>query len=221
MSAECVTQVLPLPSTHTHTHFHTGQRWKERGRQWPFIVRSKNQRKSHLRRKQCFCVDILESWWKTDSPLFTRPLCCPFSRSKYTPFSVLSILSCPKVQTQSVSVQIQFKKSEREGEWSRYNTLPDRAFLLPVCVSLTLEPMPELASFYSLEGTFKNIHILLFPQLKAKRNECNSKATHARNEYLLSLAAANAHQRRYYETELIGCIKVTLHFSPGFSPQVC
>ncbi|XP_058268282.1 F-BAR and double SH3 domains protein 2 [Hemibagrus wyckioides] len=45
-------------------------------------------------------------------------------------------------------------------------------------------------------------------KLKAKRNECNSKATHARNEYLLTLAAANAHQGRYYETDLISCIKV-------------
>ncbi|MCI4388029.1 hypothetical protein PGIGA_G00080790 [Pangasianodon gigas] len=45
-------------------------------------------------------------------------------------------------------------------------------------------------------------------KLKAKRNECNSKATHARNEYLLTLAAANAHQGRYYETDLISCIKI-------------
>ncbi|KAK1800773.1 hypothetical protein P4O66_005959, partial [Electrophorus voltai] len=45
-------------------------------------------------------------------------------------------------------------------------------------------------------------------QLKAKRNECNSKATHARNEYLLTLAAANAHQGRYYDNDLLCCIKV-------------
>lgn len=45
-------------------------------------------------------------------------------------------------------------------------------------------------------------------QLKAKRSECNSKATHARNDYLLTLAAANAHQRRYYDTDLTDCIKV-------------
>ncbi|XP_076138128.1 F-BAR and double SH3 domains protein 2 isoform X2 [Alosa pseudoharengus] len=44
-------------------------------------------------------------------------------------------------------------------------------------------------------------------KLKAKRNDCNSKATHARNEYLLTLAAANAHQDRYYQTDLISCIK--------------
>ncbi|XP_008331249.1 F-BAR and double SH3 domains protein 2-like [Cynoglossus semilaevis] len=45
-------------------------------------------------------------------------------------------------------------------------------------------------------------------KLKAKRSECNSKATHARNEYLLTLAAANAHQQRYYDTDLTDCIKV-------------
>lgn len=45
-------------------------------------------------------------------------------------------------------------------------------------------------------------------QLKAKRSECNSKATHARNDYLLTLAAANAHQQRYYDTDLTDCIKV-------------
>uniref|UniRef100_A0A3B3QPU1 F-BAR and double SH3 domains protein 2 n=1 Tax=Paramormyrops kingsleyae TaxID=1676925 RepID=A0A3B3QPU1_9TELE len=44
-------------------------------------------------------------------------------------------------------------------------------------------------------------------KLKAKRNDCNSKATHARNEYLLTLAAANGHQERYYQTDLTGCMK--------------
>ncbi|XP_054481967.1 F-BAR and double SH3 domains protein 2-like [Anoplopoma fimbria] len=45
-------------------------------------------------------------------------------------------------------------------------------------------------------------------KLKAKRSECNSKATHARNDYLLMLAAASAHQQRYYDTDLMDCIKV-------------
>uniref|UniRef100_A0A8C2I941 FCH and double SH3 domains 2 n=1 Tax=Cyprinus carpio TaxID=7962 RepID=A0A8C2I941_CYPCA len=44
-------------------------------------------------------------------------------------------------------------------------------------------------------------------KLKAKRTDCNSKATHARNEYLLTLAAANAHHDRYYQTDLANCIK--------------
>ncbi|KAJ8386615.1 hypothetical protein AAFF_G00168470 [Aldrovandia affinis] len=45
-------------------------------------------------------------------------------------------------------------------------------------------------------------------KLKAKRSDCNSKATHARNDYLLTLAAANAHHDRYYQTDLIYSIKV-------------
>ncbi|XP_047234910.1 F-BAR and double SH3 domains protein 2-like [Girardinichthys multiradiatus] len=45
-------------------------------------------------------------------------------------------------------------------------------------------------------------------KLKTKRSECNSKATHARNDYLLTLASSNAHQQRYYSTDLMDCIKV-------------
>jgi len=45
-------------------------------------------------------------------------------------------------------------------------------------------------------------------QLKAKRSDCNSKATQARNDYLLTLAAANAHHDRYYHTDLLHCIQV-------------
>uniref|UniRef100_A0AAV2J075 Uncharacterized protein n=1 Tax=Knipowitschia caucasica TaxID=637954 RepID=A0AAV2J075_KNICA len=44
-------------------------------------------------------------------------------------------------------------------------------------------------------------------KLKAKRSDCNSKATQARNDYLLMLAAANAHQDRYYHTDLLQCIQ--------------
>ncbi|XP_061774117.1 F-BAR and double SH3 domains protein 2-like [Nerophis ophidion] len=44
-------------------------------------------------------------------------------------------------------------------------------------------------------------------KLKAKRNDCNSKATQARNDYLLTLAAANAHHDRYYHTDLLHCIQ--------------
>uniref|UniRef100_A0A4W3JMP7 FCH and double SH3 domains 2 n=1 Tax=Callorhinchus milii TaxID=7868 RepID=A0A4W3JMP7_CALMI len=40
-------------------------------------------------------------------------------------------------------------------------------------------------------------------KLKARRSECNIKANHARNDYLLTLAAANAHQDRYYQIDLV------------------
>lgn len=45
-------------------------------------------------------------------------------------------------------------------------------------------------------------------KLKAKRSETSSRAMQARNEYLLTLAAASAHQQRYYDTDLMDCIKV-------------
>lgn len=44
-------------------------------------------------------------------------------------------------------------------------------------------------------------------KLKARRSECNTKATHARNDYLLTLAAANAHQDRYYQIDLLNIMK--------------
>ncbi|KAF7237883.1 F-BAR and double SH3 domains protein 2 [Varanus komodoensis] len=49
-------------------------------------------------------------------------------------------------------------------------------------------------------------------KLKARRSECNSKATHARNDYLLTLAAANAHQERYYQTDLVNIMKKLVHY---------
>ncbi|PNJ51444.1 FCHSD2 isoform 8, partial [Pongo abelii] len=49
-------------------------------------------------------------------------------------------------------------------------------------------------------------------KLKARRSECNSKATHARNDYLLTLAAANAHQDRYYQTDLVNIMKARQTF---------
>ncbi|XP_077447639.1 F-BAR and double SH3 domains protein 2-like isoform X2 [Stigmatopora argus] len=44
-------------------------------------------------------------------------------------------------------------------------------------------------------------------KLQAKRSECIAKASRTRNDYLLSLAAANAHQRRYYREDLSQCLK--------------
>ncbi|XP_043848316.1 F-BAR and double SH3 domains protein 2 isoform X4 [Dromiciops gliroides] len=50
-------------------------------------------------------------------------------------------------------------------------------------------------------------------KLKARRSEYNSKATHARNDYLLTLAAANAHQDRYYQTDLVNIMKVVRDYN--------
>lgn len=41
-----------------------------------------------------------------------------------------------------------------------------------------------------------------FTQAESKLGLCEKRATVARNEYLLSLAALNAHQERYYDTDV-------------------
>lgn len=63
-----------------------------------------------------------------------------------------------------------------------------------------------------LKTSSNTIHIfsVCFLKLKAKRSDCNSKATQARNDYLLTLAAANAHHDRYYHTDLLHCIQVNI-----------
>lgn len=47
-------------------------------------------------------------------------------------------------------------------------------------------------------------------QLRARTEAIEVKETAARNEYLLSLAAANAHQIRYYSTDLPEIMKVSI-----------
>lgn len=59
-----------------------------------------------------------------------------------------------------------------------------------------------------MKSTLVSLRVSLSSQLKAKRNDCNSKATQARNDYLLTLAAANAHHDRYYHTDLLHSIQV-------------
>lgn len=48
-------------------------------------------------------------------------------------------------------------------------------------------------------------------QLEQKCEECDKNATIARNEYLLTLAAANVHQKRYYEVDMPECMRVCLY----------
>lgn len=100
--------------------------------------------------------------------------------------------SSAQVQVESLSVQIQSSESQREG--TRYYSHKTR----------------NQPSDITLERPQSAVWPFAF-QLKAKRNECNTKSTHARNEYLLTLGAANAHQQRYYNTDLVDCIKVRLH----------
>ncbi|MPC45528.1 F-BAR and double SH3 domains protein 2 [Portunus trituberculatus] len=50
--------------------------------------------------------------------------------------------------------------------------------------------------FQSIQSLQKNS-----AKFSAKRDACDEKSTGARNDYLLTLAASNAHQRRYYEVD--------------------
>lgn len=74
-------------------------------------------------------------------------------------------------------------------------------------VSLCLSQTKQIQVLICNSNTALLYASLLF-QLKAKRSDCNSKATQARNDYLLTLAAANAHHDRYYHTDLLHCIQV-------------
>jgi len=47
-------------------------------------------------------------------------------------------------------------------------------------------------------------------QLNQRREACEVKSTAARNDYLLSLAATNAHLQRYYNNDTPDLMKVGL-----------
>uniref|UniRef100_A0A673K8H6 FCH and double SH3 domains 2 n=1 Tax=Sinocyclocheilus rhinocerous TaxID=307959 RepID=A0A673K8H6_9TELE len=79
-------------------------------------------------------------------------------------------------------------------------------FLTPVFFSLVFSIIPvgscntrSKLSLFQSRSSLKRASV----KLKAKKNEWKSKATQARNDYLLTLSAINAHQDRYYETDLI------------------
>ncbi|KAK3577241.1 hypothetical protein CHS0354_030521 [Potamilus streckersoni] len=57
--------------------------------------------------------------------------------------------------------------------------------------------------FQSLASLQKN-----FAKINNRKESCEAKSTASRNEYLLSLAAANAHQGRYYTTDIMDLIEV-------------
>lgn len=46
-------------------------------------------------------------------------------------------------------------------------------------------------------------------QVSSKRDALEEKSTGARNDYLLSLAAANAHQNRYFVVDLQNTMQVS------------
>uniref|UniRef100_A0A7N8X3L6 F-BAR and double SH3 domains protein 2-like n=1 Tax=Mastacembelus armatus TaxID=205130 RepID=A0A7N8X3L6_9TELE len=104
---------------------------------------------------------------------------------------------------QLTMVQAELQESVKELTKSRKKYLEAETMAQAVREKAELDAKSKLSLFQS-RSSLQRASV----KLKAKRSECNSKATHARNDYLLTLAAANAHQQRYYSTDLMDCIKI-------------
>ncbi|XP_029924094.1 F-BAR and double SH3 domains protein 2-like [Myripristis murdjan] len=100
-------------------------------------------------------------------------------------------------------VQAELQESVKELTKSRKKYQETEAMAQAVREKAELDAKSKLSLFQS-RSSLQRASV----KLKAKRSEYNSKATHARNDYLLTLAAANAHQQRYYDTDLMDCMKV-------------
>lgn len=108
-----------------------------------------------------------------------------------------------KCVEQLTAIQAELQESVKDLTKSRKKYQEAETMAQAVRDKAELEAKSKLSLFQS-RSSLQRASV----KLKAKRNECNSKATHARNDYLLTLAAANAHQQRYYDTDLMDCIKV-------------
>ncbi|XP_017284684.1 F-BAR and double SH3 domains protein 2-like [Kryptolebias marmoratus] len=105
---------------------------------------------------------------------------------------------------QLTEIQAELQDSVKELTKSRKKYQEAETMAQAVQEKTELEAKSKLSLFQSRSS----LHRATL-KLKAKRSECNSKATHARNDYLLTLAAANAHLQRYYATDLMDCIKTS------------
>ncbi|XP_061607561.1 F-BAR and double SH3 domains protein 2-like isoform X1 [Phyllopteryx taeniolatus] len=101
------------------------------------------------------------------------------------------------------SIQAELQESVKDLTKSRKKYQEAETMAQAVREKAELEAKSKLSLFQS-RSSLQRATV----KLKAKRSECNSKATHGRNDYLLTLAAANAHQQRYYDTDLSDCLKV-------------
>ncbi|XP_014912298.1 F-BAR and double SH3 domains protein 2-like [Poecilia latipinna] len=100
-------------------------------------------------------------------------------------------------------IQAELQDSVKELSKSRKKYQEAETMAQAVREKTELEAKSKLSLFQS-RSSLQRASV----KLKAKRSECNSKATHARNDYLLTLAASNAHLQRYYSADLQDCIKV-------------
>ncbi|XP_057677231.1 F-BAR and double SH3 domains protein 2-like [Corythoichthys intestinalis] len=100
------------------------------------------------------------------------------------------------------SIQAELQESVKDLTKSRKKYQEAETMAQAVRERAELEAKSKLSLFQS-KSSLQRATV----KLKAKRSECISKATHCRNDYLLTLAAANAHQQRYYDTDLSICLK--------------
>ncbi|CAL9685153.1 unnamed protein product [Knipowitschia caucasica] len=108
-----------------------------------------------------------------------------------------------KCMEQLTEIQAELQQSVKELSKSRKKYQDAQSMAQAARDKAELEAKSKLSLFQS-RSSLQRASV----KIKAKRNECNSRATHARNDYLLMLAAANAHQQRFYHTDLMDCIQV-------------
>ncbi|XP_064414067.1 F-BAR and double SH3 domains protein 2 isoform X3 [Latimeria chalumnae] len=107
-----------------------------------------------------------------------------------------------KCMDQLTRIQAELQETVKDLAKSKKKYLEMEQMAHAVREKSDLEAKSKLSLFQSKIGLQK-----ASVKLKARRSECNSKAIHARNDYLLTLAAANAHQDRYYQTDLVNTMK--------------
>ncbi|XP_077578767.1 F-BAR and double SH3 domains protein 2 isoform X2 [Stigmatopora nigra] len=107
-----------------------------------------------------------------------------------------------KIIDQLSDIQVELQESVKELAKAKKKYYDCEQVAHAVREKADIEAKSKLALFQSRISLQK-----ASVKLKAKRSDCNSKATQARNDYLLTLAAANAHHDRYYHTDLLHCIQ--------------
>ena len=65
------------------------------------------------------------------------------------------------------------------------------------------------STLFQIFGHSWQFCVLLVFQLRSRKEACDAKATAARNDYLLAMASSNAHQIRFYSTDLPDLMKVS------------
>lgn len=92
----------------------------------------------------------------------------------------------------------------------------EERLLLPVD-NVTAEEQRQGTQYSSPDISYdranqERLLVPFFVQVSSKRDALEEKSTGARNDYLLSLAAANAHQNRYFVIDLQSTMQVNVWY---------